>query len=89
MTKEDILNYLKENKYSITINNQKFDLTVIEYDSTKNICSSENCDFEKYKLCNNSPNCLSLELSRFLTVGFLEQVKLNMLEFVLIENKDI
>ncbi|MCK9417238.1 hypothetical protein M0Q97_11365 [Candidatus Dojkabacteria bacterium] len=89
MTKENILAYLDEDKHSVTINNKQFDLTVIEYDGDKDTCSPENCDFEKCELCNNSSHCLANELSDFLTVEFLEQVKLNNLEFVLKENRNI
>lgn len=89
MTKEDILKYLEEHKHSVIINNKQFDLTVIEYDGDKDACTPENCDFEKCKVCENSSNCLSDELSYFLTVEFLEQVKLNNLEFVLKENGNI
>jgi hypothetical protein len=83
MVKDKIQQYLNENNYSIIINNQKFNLTVIEYKENMTICSIESCDFEKFELCNKTNDCLSNILYKFLPIELQSEIKINRLEVVL------
>lgn len=84
MVKDKIQQYLNENNYSITINNKKFNLTVIEYKEDINICSIESCDFEKSNLCEKSNECCLAEILRnFLPIELQSEIKINLLELIL------